>query len=288
MSVRAMAKVFDHSDHQGTELLMLLVLADYSDDQGFSYPSVTTLALKCRTTPRHAKRLVANLIEGGELEVKDGAGPAVRGGRLNLYRIRLDVLANKKAVTAPSPLSEVSEAQEVTYTSPLSDTENTEVVTSSAQRGDTHVRKVVTPMSPKPSENHQKEPPERRAKRARRATGGQLFKEWYAETTSEGGKVVAPEDPVYTWMEKVGLNRDFLNIAWLSFKADHLDSDKKQKSWPQTFRVYLRKGWIKVWYRDSEGLWRLNTAGKQLAIEHGYDPEMCSSKNTRDHVGAYV
>lgn len=287
MSVRAMAKVFDHSEHQGSELLMLLVLADYSDDQGFSYPSVTTLALKCRTTPRHAKRLVANLIEGGELEVREGAGPAVRGGRLNLYRVRLDVLSSKKAVTAPSPLSEVSGAQEVTYTSPLSSAENTEVVTSSAERGDMGVRKVVTPMSPKPSENHQKEPPEARAKRARRSTVGQTFSEWYAQAAAGDGKVVAPNDPIYTWVEKVGLNRDFLNIAWHSFKADHMESDKKQKSWPQTFRVYLRKGWIKVWYRDNEGFWRLNTAGKQLAIEHGYDPEMYSS-NARDHVGVYV
>lgn len=273
-----MARVFDHSEQKGTELLMLLVLADYSDDQGFSYPSVTTLALKCRTTPRHAKRLIANLVDGGELEVREGAGPAVRGGRLNLYRVRLDVLASKKAVTAPSPLSEVAEAEVMTATSPLFEAENPEVVTSRAERGDTGVRKVVTPMSPKPSENHQKEPPVVRAKRSRRSTDGQTFKDWYTQTKATNPKVLTDDDPVYAWIEKVGLDREFMAIAWHSFKADHMDSDKVQRSWPQTFRTYLRKGWIKVWYRDSEGVWRLNTAGKQIAIAHDYDPDMTSAK----------
>ncbi|MGX5650196.1 helix-turn-helix domain-containing protein [Hydrogenophaga borbori] len=276
-----MARVFDHSEHQGTELLMLLVLADYSDDQGFSYPSVTTLALKCRTTPRHAKRLIANLVDGGELEVREGAGPAVRGGRLNLYRVRLDVLASKKAVTAPSPLSEVAEAEGMTSASSLSDAEKPEVVTSRAERGDTGVRKVVTPMSPKPSENHQKEPPVVRAKRSRRSTDGQTFKEWFEPIKIAGAKAFKPDDPVFAWMNKVGLNRELVSIAWEVFKADHLDpekADKRQRDWPRTFRNYLRKGWIRVWFRDKDGVWRLNTAGQQIAIEHGYDPEMTASK----------
>jgi len=278
MSVRAMARVFDHSEQKGTELLMLLVLADYSDDQGFSYPSVTTLALKCRTTPRHAKRLIANLVDGGELEVREGAGPAVRGGRLNLYRVRLDVLASKKAVTAPSPLSEVAEAEVMTSASPLSDAEKLEVVTSRAERGDTGVRKVVTPMSPKPSENHQKEPPVVRAKRSRRSSDGQTFKDWYTQTKAANPGVFEKDDPVHAWFAKLGLSFEFHAVAWHSFKADHMESDKRQKDWPATFRTYLRKGWIKVWYRDSEGVWHLNTPGKQIAIEHGYDPEMTASK----------
>lgn len=37
MSVRCISQVLDASGHAGTELLMLLVLADYSDDDGNSY-----------------------------------------------------------------------------------------------------------------------------------------------------------------------------------------------------------------------------------------------------------
>lgn len=274
-----MAKVFDHSAHQGTELLMLLVLADYSDDQGYSYPSVSTLALKCRTTPRHAKRLIANLVDGGELEVREGAGPMVRGGRLNLYRVCLDVLANKKAVTASSPLSEVSEAEGVTPVSLLPETQDTEGVTSRARRGDTGVREGVTPMSPKPSENHQKEPPVVRARRSRRSADGQTFKTWYEQAKASNPKVLSDDDPVYAWATTLGISRDLLHIAWFAFKAKHMQSDKLQKSWPQTFLNYLKQGWISVWFHDREGVWRLNTTGKQLAIEHGYDPDMSCSKN---------
>lgn len=51
MSIRTMARVWDQSQHSGSELLMLLALADFADDDGNSYPAVPTLAAKCRMTP---------------------------------------------------------------------------------------------------------------------------------------------------------------------------------------------------------------------------------------------
>ena len=40
MSVRVIGQVLETSAHAGSERLMLVVLADYSDDDGNSYPSV--------------------------------------------------------------------------------------------------------------------------------------------------------------------------------------------------------------------------------------------------------
>ena len=40
MSVRTMARVWEFSSHAGTDLLMLLALADFADDDGNAYPAV--------------------------------------------------------------------------------------------------------------------------------------------------------------------------------------------------------------------------------------------------------
>lgn len=83
MSVRTMARVWAESQHSGTHLLMLLAIADFADDDGNAYPSVPTLAQKCRMQPRNANVILAALKDSGELEVRLNEGP--RG--TNRYRI---------------------------------------------------------------------------------------------------------------------------------------------------------------------------------------------------------
>ena len=85
MSIRVMSRAWDHSAHCGSELLMLLAIADFADDEGRAYPAVPTLAAKCRMSARNANMLLTKLRESGELEIRIGAGP--RG--TNMYRIRL-------------------------------------------------------------------------------------------------------------------------------------------------------------------------------------------------------
>lgn len=84
MSIRTMAKVWEHSKHAGTELLMLLAIADFADDDGRAYPSVAGLAAKCRMKPRNANYILASLRASGELRVRVNEGPKGK----NLYQLR--------------------------------------------------------------------------------------------------------------------------------------------------------------------------------------------------------
>ena len=127
MSVRTMARVWADSKHAGSELLMLLAIADFADDDGNAYPAVPTLAAKCRTTPRHANRLLSALRASGELEIRINEGP--RG--TNRYRVMFE------RMTATSPL---------TNRSPL---------TPASRTPDLQVPKPLTPRSDEPSLNHQ-------------------------------------------------------------------------------------------------------------------------------------
>lgn len=83
MSVKALSKVWEGSAHAGTELLMLLAIADFADDAGRAYPSVAGLAEKCRMKPRNANYILANLQRSGELKVLVNQGP--KG--TNMYQI---------------------------------------------------------------------------------------------------------------------------------------------------------------------------------------------------------
>jgi hypothetical protein len=83
MSLNASKKVWAGTRHSGSELAMLLALADFADDNGRCYPSVTRLAVMCRTKLRNCQRVLAALQDSGELRVRMNAGP--RG--TNVYEL---------------------------------------------------------------------------------------------------------------------------------------------------------------------------------------------------------
>jgi hypothetical protein len=85
-----MTAVWTGSRCTGTDLLMLLALADFSDDDGNSFPSVATLAAKCRMRPRNANYILSALQSSGELEVHANEG--WKGS--NRYRIVLGALSS--------------------------------------------------------------------------------------------------------------------------------------------------------------------------------------------------
>ena len=147
MSVRSLSRVWEHSRHGGTELLMLLAIADFADDDGRAYPAVATLATKCRMTARNANLLLAKLRTSGELEVSNGTGP--RG--TNTYRLRIaaDTLTLASPRKPASPLKPVS-APEAHFT-PEADFTLTQA--SATHEGDFPL--PLKPASTKPSLNRQ-------------------------------------------------------------------------------------------------------------------------------------
>lgn len=152
-----MARVWAESTHSGTDLLMMLAIADFADDDGNAYPSVGTLAQKCRTTPRHVNRILAALRESGELEIRLNEGP--KG--TNRYRIAL------KGVTPASPL---------TNRSPL---------TPASSTPDVQVPKPLTPTSDEPSLNHQRTRESARASRSPAADRGSRIPEDWQPSESD-------------------------------------------------------------------------------------------------------
>jgi hypothetical protein len=92
MSVKWIDRVLEHSRASGTPLLMMVVLADFADDAGECWPSISTVTKKCRLKDeRHARRVIHDELERklGEVEViREGGKSSRKGGlRSNLYRL---------------------------------------------------------------------------------------------------------------------------------------------------------------------------------------------------------
>lgn len=98
MSIKVSTRVWEQSTAVGSELLMLLAIADFADEEGRAFPSIPTLARRCRMGERNAMYLLKALQERGELRVLRGAS---RRGT-NLYQI---VFAATKAENAESSVA---------------------------------------------------------------------------------------------------------------------------------------------------------------------------------------
>jgi len=97
MSIKVMTWVWDHSPAVGTELLMLLAIADHASDNGRdAWPSIKTLARRTRLGERTVQRVLRRLADEGHLVIHVGGGR-----RSNHYEIPM-TSDNTELSTPPS------------------------------------------------------------------------------------------------------------------------------------------------------------------------------------------
>ncbi len=140
-----MSQVWNMEIDDSTAKLTLMALADFSDDEGYCYPSYEVLAKKISKSKRTAIRAVEKLAELGFLkkekrELKDGTSSA------NLYKI----LSENDRVTQTHPRV-TNEKERVTQTHPRVTNEKERVtsVTLPSDIDDTPRVTSVTPCSDK-------------------------------------------------------------------------------------------------------------------------------------------
>lgn len=123
LSVKVMAWVFEFSESEGNDRLVLLALADRADETGFCWPGVTEIARKARVSDRTAQRSLATLQALGELVIEHRTG-----GRNITNRYRIICEKGCQSVT----LSEEQKGDTIGKR-----------VTNQAEKGDTGVTRYI-------------------------------------------------------------------------------------------------------------------------------------------------
>jgi hypothetical protein len=84
MSIRVMTSVWDDPYTQThSELLVLLALADWANDDGYCWPTISALAAKSRLSERAVQQILGRLTATGRIERISGGGR----GHANEYRV---------------------------------------------------------------------------------------------------------------------------------------------------------------------------------------------------------
>lgn len=160
MSIKLMSQVWEMADVSGSELLLLLALADYANDKDICWPSLPTLAKRARISERQTQRVIQQLEADGHIEVLERGNGA---GHSSKYRLTLKGDIQRKGDIAMSTLSETKDDTLTPFENNKDDTLSTfdaERVTSGTERVTSSAEKGDIAMSTDPSVNHHIEPTE--------------------------------------------------------------------------------------------------------------------------------
>ncbi len=87
MSIKAMSWVWDNSPYEGVGLLVHLALADFADDQGVCWPSQKRISDKCKSSERHVRRVIKQMIDDGQILLVEKSNGVTTN---NKYRLLMD------------------------------------------------------------------------------------------------------------------------------------------------------------------------------------------------------
>jgi uncharacterized protein YdaU (DUF1376 family) len=96
---------------------------------------------------------------------------------------------------------------------------------------------------------------------------GIQFKTFLADCKVKGEKAISAYKPVFDFAEQAHLPDDFVQLAWFEFGRQFGDGGvketKTQKDWRKTFRNYVEKNYLKLWWVNPDGKYELTTLGRQ-------------------------
>ena len=119
MSVDISSWVWKHSPTKGSERILLLSLADNSNDQGFCWPSLNTIAKRCKMSRRYAQRIVHNLESEGHIIIHYRRDDERDLNKSNMYQVVVNRSSSGSELLTTTP-SEQETTRVVNRSSPKS------------------------------------------------------------------------------------------------------------------------------------------------------------------------
>jgi hypothetical protein len=120
-----------------------------------------------------------------------------------------------------------------------------------------------TPSSSSSSSDNSPLPP--KGGRTRGISPKVAFKDFIDGCRSKQQRPISDYQPVWQYAEKVGLPLEFVELAWYEFKRrmspGGVDESKRQVDWQKTFRNYLEKNYLRLWWVGADGKFALTSGG---------------------------
>ena len=223
MSGQLVGAVISGSRAERPVVWVLVVIAEMTSQKtGVCWPSMETLARRCRLTDRAVQAAIRKLQKLGELEVKRNAGQ--RGA--NVYRIKQEALKKQKPPKRASPPTPEAHftPEEPEGCSPLHPT---------PEAGFTPPPK---PTSPEPEENRNRTG-KRESTRARTTTTIKSKK----KTATPMPADFAISQDVAAWAAQHGYDR--LDEHLEDFKMKAQAKGYTNVDWDMAFKIAIRKNW---------------------------------------------
>ena len=227
MSIKIMSQVWEHADVSDTDLLLLLAMADFANDDCTCWPSIETLAKRIRKTTRSVTRSVNSLEKKGLIQV------LVRGAgrQSSRYKIIVSAFQNNQETRGDnlSPVTPMSpQPRQPCHPSP-----------------DTDVTSALTPMSTKPSIEPPKKPSKNASKKkAHKELDDDALKQLVWDDNFENfwnyyPRKVSKQKSREAWSKLKGDESLYYEIVhavgkWMETK-DWIDSDGQFIPYPVTF-----------------------------------------------------
>lgn len=245
MSVILMAKVWE-MPIPSTAKLVLLSLTDHANDEGVKcWPGQPKIARKCSLTERAVRVQIAWLEERKIIRrvVKAGIGTA--------YTITLDDYTE--------PRNDVPPRNNIPPSLPRNDVPPTPEYYS-GNPGTTFRQTIIEPSIITKRVAQALPASSGKSKSSKSGTTLQAFLE---QCKATGEEAIPKNDPIFTYAEKVGIDRDMVAVVWQEFKAAYLPTKKLQNDWRAHFRNAVRRNWYKLWYLKDGETAKWTSAGEQ-------------------------
>lgn len=255
MSIKTMSAVWEHYPGGGSELLALLALADWSDDDGRCFPSVASIARKTRLSKSQAQRVVHGLIDSGVVQV-EGNETGGAPGATRRYRILVDRLTGSAGATGSA---HDTRRGRISATGSAGATGRTDAADGShpcGETGSTHATQTVIEPSITVKRGAQAAPTTPKTAKPKREEV--TLTEYLDARKAAGVKPIPRDHPLHQRCVDTGITSEMLALAWLQFKRRYTTEasgkGKKYKDWPGTFAnaVFGRWGVVKLWHFAGE------------------------------------
>lgn len=96
---------------------------------------------------------------------------------------------------------------------------------------------------------------------------GVALKTFLEDCKAKGIRPIRDYEPLWNYTRTAKLPDDFVALAWVEFCRQFgpggVKESNLQTNWPQTFRNYVEKGYLKLWAINADGEYFLTTQGKQ-------------------------